>query len=222
MRSLGSSAVSLANDRECLIDIGSTTTDLIPLVDGRVAAHGSSDTERLLAGELVYTGVGRTPVCAVTASLPYRGRECPVAAEFFATTADAYLVLGEIEEHPEAIWTADGRPLTEAFARDRLARMLCADRTMFDENDARRAAAAIRTAQLALLGKAMQQVASPMSTPPEVLVVSGAGEFLARRLAEEAQLDCELISLASELGPAVSQCAPAHALAVLARERDMP
>ncbi|MCU0979105.1 MAG: tetrahydromethanopterin-linked C1 transfer pathway, partial [Pirellulaceae bacterium] len=48
-----------------LLDIGSTTCDLIPLVDGRPAAQGRTDTQRLLAGELVYTGVERSPVCAV-------------------------------------------------------------------------------------------------------------------------------------------------------------
>ena len=30
-----------------LIDVGSTTTDVIPLVDGQVAARGRNDTERL-------------------------------------------------------------------------------------------------------------------------------------------------------------------------------
>ena len=40
-----------------LIDIGTTTTDLIPLARGTVAARGRSDTERLQTGELVYAGV---------------------------------------------------------------------------------------------------------------------------------------------------------------------
>ena len=84
-----------------LVDIGSTTTDIIPLVDGRVAAIGCNDTERLLAAELVYRGVGRTPICAVTNTLPWRGETCPIAAEVFATTADAYVLTGELDEEPE-------------------------------------------------------------------------------------------------------------------------
>ena len=86
-----------------------------------------SDTERLLAGELVYTGVGRTPVCAVTRSLAVSRRSVSQWRRVFATTADAYVMLGEIAEQPEATWTADGRPLTRDFARERLARMICAD-----------------------------------------------------------------------------------------------
>src|SRR5881628_787923 len=38
------------------IDIGSTTTDVLVVQDGKVAAHGGGDAERLVTGELVYTG----------------------------------------------------------------------------------------------------------------------------------------------------------------------
>src|SRR5436190_20586903 len=98
-----------------LIDVGSTTTDVIPLVDGRVAARGRNDTERLLSRELLYLGVGRTPICALTDALPLRGQLCRMAAEVFATAADAYLLLGDLNEDLEADWTADGRPLTKKF-----------------------------------------------------------------------------------------------------------
>ena len=114
-----------------LIDIGSTTTDIIPLVDGQPRPRGWNDTDRLLAGELVYTGVGRTPICAITRSLPWRGQLCPVAAELFATAADAYVILDCIPEQTDATTTADGRPLIKEFARARLARMICADSSEF-------------------------------------------------------------------------------------------
>ncbi len=39
-----------------LVDIGSSTSDLIPFRDGRVGAHGFSDAERLASNELIYTG----------------------------------------------------------------------------------------------------------------------------------------------------------------------
>src|SRR5215468_5667407 len=50
-----------------LVDIGSTTTDLVPVVDGAVASRGYTDAERLAAGELVYTGLVRSFVMAVAA-----------------------------------------------------------------------------------------------------------------------------------------------------------
>jgi len=203
-----------------LIDVGSTTTDIVPLADGRPCARGTDDTERLACGELVYTGVGRTPICAVTRRLPWGGTSCPIAAELFATTADAYVVLGDVPEQPAATWTADGRPLTVEFARQRLARMICADAATFTLSDAWQAAEAVRREQLTHLREAITQVLTRQPVRPECAVTSGAGEFLARELLARLSPAFHAISLTRKLGQCVSICAPAHALAVLAREAD--
>lgn len=201
-----------------LIDIGSTTCDVIPLVDGRLIAAGATDPERLAAGELIYTGVVRSPVCAVAAALPWRGKQTPTAHELFATTWDAYLTLSELPEEPDCTQTADGRPATKAAARDRLARAICADRTMFDEADALAAAIAIARAQLAKIAVAAQGVLRSLPAPPSTVVISGQGEFLARQLLDRMRLAAAVVSLGEQLGAQLSRAAPAHALAVLARE----
>lgn len=202
-----------------LIDIGSTTSDLIPLVDGAPNAVGHTDPERLLSGELLYTGVERSPVCAIVSKLPWRGQPCPVAHELFATALDAYVMLGDLAESEKHKLTADGRPATKEFSQDRLARMLCADRETFSREDALLAAKAIRHAQLDLLGEALTKVLARVGFPPTTIIVSGRGEFLARRLITKLQLSVALVSLHDELGSQVSRCAPAHALAVLAGEQ---
>src|SRR5262249_27130143 len=130
-----------------LIDIGSTTSDIIPLRDGVPVPQGLTDPERLATGELVYTGVQRSPICALIAEAPWRGATCGVAQELFATTWDAYLMLGDLPEEPGDEATADGRPATKACAHDRLARMICADRSLFDEQDAVAMSGAVRDAQ---------------------------------------------------------------------------
>jgi (4-(4-[2-(gamma-L-glutamylamino)ethyl]phenoxymethyl)furan-2-yl)methanamine synthase len=201
-----------------LIDIGSTTTDIVPLMDGKPHPRAWNDTERLLAGELVYSGVGRTPICAVTQALPRRGRQCPVAAELFATTADAYLILGDISEDADAKWTADGRPLTVEFARERLARMICADVTTFSVDDALQTAVSVRGSQVNQLRTAVTQVTARIRVSCTCVVISGSGEFLARRLAAEVFTSFRVVSLREMLGQKVSDCAPAHAVAVLADE----
>src|SRR6185437_7787389 len=66
-----------------LVDVGSTTTDIVPIAGGRVVAAGRTDPARLRSGELVYTGVLRTPVCAVIRSVPLEGGRSRVAAEHF-------------------------------------------------------------------------------------------------------------------------------------------
>ena len=201
-----------------VIDIGSTTTDIIPLVDGQVVAAGKGDTERLVHGELVYTGVERSPLCAVIAAAPWRGNQCPLAQELFATTLDVYLTLGDFADDPASTRTANGQPATREAARDRLARAICADRTMFTAEDATAMAEAASRSQLAKIAVAAGQVAKRLPSPPQTVIVSGRGEFLAKRALEKMRLTANVVSLHDELGPEVSICGPAHALAVLSRE----
>jgi len=202
-----------------LIDIGSTTCDLIPLDRSGPTATGRTDPERLTSGELVYTGIQRSPVCALVSQLPWRGELCSVAQEFFATTQDAYLLLGELAEEPNNLNTADGHPSTKACAHARLARSICADTTMFSRADAEQAARAILESQLELLATAARKVIGNMASDLSTLILSGHGEFLARKLVERLDLTKSTVSLTEELGAKVSRSACAHALAVLARER---
>ncbi len=201
-----------------LLDLGSTTCDLIPLVDVRPAAQGRTDPDRLVSGELVYTGVVRSPICALVSELPWRGSMCRVAQEVFSTTRDAYLLLEDVPESGGDTNTADGRAATCHFALDRLARQICADRTMFSMADGLAAAAVVKQAQLALLAEALTQLRGAGAEVSQV-VVSGQGEFLLRELLAAEMASAEIISLAERLGPDASQAAAAHALAVLAAER---
>lgn len=211
----------LAAGSALLVDIGSTTADIVPIYEGRPEPRGLTDTERLACGELVYTGVLRTPVCGLVGSLPWRGQRVPVAEEWFATTLDAYLLLGDLCEEPAAgvglsQHTADGRPATIDCACARLARCICADRSMFTADDALACAVAVSEAQLALLARQARLVLSRLLEPPTTIVLSGQGEFLGRRLLERLRLDGRVQSLAHEFGPGVSQAAAAHAVAILA------
>jgi probable H4MPT-linked C1 transfer pathway protein len=201
-----------------LIDIGSTTTDIIPLADGSPTTIGRTDTNRLLNGELLYTGVERTPICTLLTSAPYRGRPCPTAAEWFSTTQDAYVTLGHLPEEPNSHNSADGRPVTKAHALERLARTICADRETFTEADATALAQAAADKQIARVVMALKHVLNRMPNPPVKVVVSGRGEFLARAAINATDMLPEIISLSTELGPQLSRCAAAHALAVIAME----
>ncbi len=201
-----------------LIDVGSTTCDMIPMVDGVPVTIGKTDPNRMVNGELVYSGVQRSPVCAVTSLVPWRGRKCPLAQELFATMWDAYLILGDLKEEPNVKDTADHRPATKEAARDRLARSICADRETFSETDARLMADALAQAQLRRIASIAVQLIARLQQPPNTVVISGRGEFLARRIIDELKLKASVVSLSRELGPELSRTAPAHALAVIARE----
>jgi probable H4MPT-linked C1 transfer pathway protein len=199
-----------------VVDIGSTTTDVIPVLDAQVLTTSRTDTDRLLAGELVYTGVRRTPVCALARVLPYRGELCPVAAEFFATTVDVYRVLGDIVELEGT--TADGRSLSEGHAIDRLARQVCADRMSFTHADAMAACDYLESQQVELIRAAIAKVQSRASVPLEHLVVSGSGEWLAARVTKSVAGSGQVVSLSEQIGAAGSDAAAAVAVATLASE----
>lgn len=201
-----------------LIDIGSTTADIVPLRDGKPACQARHDHDRLLAGELVYTGIERTPVSALVSHLPWRGVSVPVVPELFATTRDAYLLRGDLPSAHEDCHTADGRPATAAAAARRLGRTLCLDATQFTAQDAQQWARTVADAQLELLRQAMLKVAASAGEPPRVAILSGHGEFLGRKLWGTLHWPGQILSLGAELGPSISRCAPAHALAILARE----
>ena len=110
-----------------LVDVGTTTTDLIPIKDGAVAARGATDAERLTEGELLYTGVVRTPVMAVAHSAPFKGRVQRIAAERFATMADVWRLTGDLPDDADPYPSADQRGKSGPESAARLARMLGRD-----------------------------------------------------------------------------------------------
>lgn len=195
-----------------LLDVGSTTTDIVGVANGRPVPAARADPERLRRRELVYTGVRRTPISAV---LGLRS-----AAEFFATTLDANLVLGNIPENAFDRSTADGRPATRAFARARLARMLCGDAETVPEREIEALARQTVRLQARAIARAIRRTVSSLPRMPDVMIFSGAGEFLA---AQATNMCPELagvrrLSLSVQLGPARSIAAAAVAVAVLAEE----
>jgi (4-(4-[2-(gamma-L-glutamylamino)ethyl]phenoxymethyl)furan-2-yl)methanamine synthase len=195
-----------------LVDIGSTTTDVIPVTDGRVAARGRTDPERLLAGELVYTGALRTNVAAIVRRVPLRGGECPVASELFAVSGDVHVLLGSLTADDYTCPTPDGRPPTPDFAAERLARVVCADRDMLAAEELRAIAAAVAEAQVEEIAAALRRVACALARPAPV-IATGLGGFLARRAAE--RLGMPVQDLADVLAIDVGTVAPAVAVAWL-------
>lgn len=199
-------------DAALMIDTGSTTTDILYLHRGVPAPRGHSDRQRLDAGELVYTGVRRTPVCAVL------GME--VAAEFFATMLDVYIVLGHLSEREDDTDTADGRTATRAHAYARLARLRCAHVGEMTTGEIEDLARRALSTQTRYLGQALRRVLRDRPVPRTV-IISGSGERLGQIICGEHPelVKAELVSLSTELGPHLSEAAAAYAVAVLAQEQ---
>lgn len=203
-----------------LIDIGTTTTDLIPMARGEVASRGRTDTERLQTGELVYAGVRRTPIHALATELPVRGIPTGLAAELFASTLDVYLLLGDTPPNPLDLSTADGRPATLAASRDRLARMIGADHESFSMEDARELARAADRCLTDRLVQAAERACRATVGRPDAAIVAGSGAFLAARVARRLiKPEGRIVSLDEAWGPVASAAGCAYAVVQLAAER---
>jgi len=194
-----------------LVDVGSTTTDIIPIQGGAPMARGRTDIERLQTGELVYSGALRTPVEAIAPTVPVRGRPTGVSAEGFALAGDVHVWRGELAPADYSVATPDGRPTTKEFAGERLARVVCADREMLDETDIGVIADALWDAQVTRIGQGLERVRARQPALARV-VVTGLGEFLGAAAAR--RIGLHVTHLSDALGPAARH-APAAAVALL-------
>ena len=198
-----------------LVDIGTTTTDLIPIVGGHVAARGRTDPDRLRSGELVYSGAVRTPVEAIVSEVPLGDGTARVSAEAFALSGDVYVWLGDLQAGDYDAPTPDRRPSTRPFAGERLARVVCADREILDDEAITAMAIAIAQTQANTIARSMGEVlqAHPSIT---TAVVTGLGAFIGARAAKAAGLD--VIPLSGRFGLEGARSAPATAVALLLHE----
>ncbi|MGH8563722.1 MAG: hydantoinase/oxoprolinase family protein [Gammaproteobacteria bacterium] len=211
-------------ERGVLIDIGSTTTDLVRFGGGRVQYQAYTDGERLRSEELVYTGAIRTPIMAVADRVPFAGEWQRLTAEHFATMADVYSLLGRLGERPPE--TSDWTGTAPEDCARRIARMLGRDLTAAPMRAWQALAAYLAQAQLVSVREALERVLSRDPEGPVPFVGAGVGRFLVRELAR--QLDHPYVDFSAFLeGPdrlreQGARCAPAAALAYLVKACPIP
>lgn len=203
-----------------LIDIGSTTTDIIPIENGLVALQALSDAARLQNDTLVYTGVVRTPIMALSQKLPFEGVELNVMAEYFATMADVYHLTGELKTDDAE--TADGKGKTALESARRLARMVGHDAESKPMETWINLANTCKTLQRNQIKTAVLKHLKPNMT----IIGAGAGSFLVELIA--ADLHCKYASaydlafmrlaghVSVEKKHDLEVCFPAYAVALLA------
>lgn len=198
-----------------LIDIGSSTTDIIAINNGHLSSSAYSDAERMQQDTLVYTGVVRTPVMAITQKLLVDSKESNVAAEHFATMADVYRLTGSLVEEMDMTETADGAEKTVFASARRLARMVG-----YDVNDKAMSvwqalAHDCQQRQLQQIEKAvLTQIGEGMT-----IVGAGLGAFLVKLLAEQLSYPYTNFTALLENGNQqhdIAVCLPAYAVARLA------
>lgn len=207
------------------VDIGSTTTDLVPIRGATLEVRGFSDADRLASEELVYTGVVRTPIMALANRIPFDGQWIPAMAEYFATTADVYRLTGELPEGADQLPAADNGGKTVRDSARRLARMIGRDLESAPLAQWKQCARHLADLQLWRIRQACERVLSRIgSVDRGPLVGAGTGRFLARKLAshlDRRYRDFDsLIDAAPDAASWASSCAPAVAVALIAQRHN--
>lgn len=208
-----------------LIDIGSTTSDFILIQNNRVACLGCTDAERMQSQELVYTGVVRTPLMAITQQVKFGNKKTAIAAEYFATAADVYRLTGDLQSLDDVTETADGKDKSALATAQRLARMVG-----LDEGDALYSewvslAHEFKALQLAHLKGVVQVHIARANTGQKLqLIGAGVGRFLAKEIAESLDLHYSEATLNTTNTSAqhfTNVCFPAYAVASLAFQQGL-
>ena len=217
-----------------LIDAGSTTTDIIPISQGRHQVKDPTDMGRLANHQLVYTGSLRTNVATIVDHIPVGGGTVGVSSESFATTADVNLLLELIRPKDFTVPTSDGGPATRKGAMRRLSRLVCADTESLSKRDIIRMAAYIHSVQVSKVSQHIKAIADRYPCPADLpCVLAGIG---ASTLAEPAARAAGLSDirtfhhlLKTELGVLfrgrpkdLSADAPAASLAIVGAKGDFP
>jgi probable H4MPT-linked C1 transfer pathway protein len=200
-----------------IVDVGSTTTSIIPVINGKIAAEGRTDLEKLLNGELVYSGSLRTNVAAIVNAIPVRGKMARVSSELFAQSGDVHLILGNIGEEEYTTETCDGRGKTRREALARLARVVCADADMLTEQEIVAMAKFVYHKQVEQITGGLKHVHERIkpSLQEKTVVVTGLGRnFLARKAAENAGFK-DIIDMKEYLGAEATVVSPSVGVALM-------
>ena len=197
-----------------LIDIGSTTCDLIPVKAGLPVVPGQTDLDRLRNNQLVYAGIGRTAICSLIDSVQLANGKVTVARELFATVTDAMTWTDRLAPQPNNCNSADGRPLTRSACRARLCRMLCADNEDLKDDQVTAIAEQTCAALEDLIVKSLRLVVDQHPALAKTFCLAGSGQSLARRaigrvLADRPQPTIIGTAVANQTGQAVPAIAVA-------------
>ena len=174
---------TLISDNCIFIDTGSTTTDIIPIKDGRECAVGKSDFDRSTTGELVYTGTLRTNLASFLDDVELNGRKYRVASELFAQTADVYMVLDLITEKDYICDTFDGEGKSKIDCARRIARVVCADLEMLGMEDVVEMSKYIHQKQVEQIADGLKQVVETQGL--DLIVTTGLGKDILDKKAAE-------------------------------------
>jgi len=172
---IGTSQIASLLCENCIfIDTGSTTTDIIPIINGKECARGRSDFERLATGELVYSGTLRTNLASFLDKIQLNGKEYRVASELFAQSADVYMALDKIDIKDYICDTFDGNGKEKIDCMRRISRVVCSDLEHLSKEEIIEISKFIHKKQVEQIASGLKQVAEYNNL--DTIVTTGLGK----------------------------------------------
>jgi len=192
--------------------MGSTTTDIIPIVDGKIMAD-RTDFGRLRNGELIYVGALRTNLSSLIPVVHIDG-DLPSSPEYFSIIGDALVITGDLSEDDYTCETPDGRGKRREDCLRRIARIVCCDLNELGEDNAVKIAFQAKQRLKEIIIRGIERISENYGI--EMVIGTGIGEFIIEMAAEA--LDLEYISIGRKYGEEISRVFPAFAVAKLLQD----
>ncbi|MDD1724601.1 MAG: H4MPT-linked C1 transfer pathway protein [Methanospirillum sp.] len=162
-----------------LVDMGSTTTDIIPL-NAFGEMKGQTDYSRLGSDLLLYYGLLRTPVSSLLREVMLDAGSVRVSSEYFACAGDAHLVAGVITPDEYTTATPDNTGPSREECLRRLARVVCADLSEIGTSQAEKIARQYIAEETGEISRAVRKVQSEYCCPG--ILTAGIGSRFLRQL----------------------------------------
>jgi len=203
------------------LDVGTTTTDITLIRNHEAQIMGYTDAERLMSGELLYTGVLRTPLMSLAPQIVIGRQKYNLMAEHFAVMADVYNLLGTLPEKLIPFETPDGDGCSKFESARRIARMIgrdCEEDGSLGEWT--RLAQVFADLQCERIADMLQRINATSVTD---LVGTGTGRFVLEGVAKHSKMTYYDINTLLDTRGVVSgpftlaDCLPAYAVAELFR-----
>ena len=158
-----------------LVDIGSTTSDIIPIKNKKIISKGVSDYQRLKSNELIYLGVLRTPIQAVE-------RKKNLINENFANLSDVYRVLNKIPSTFDLLPTLDSKTKNKHDSARRIARIFGKDYKKNHFLKWKKIAYQIEGEHLKILKSVIKKIEKKNFLKKVPIIGAGIGEFLVKKI----------------------------------------
>lgn len=174
--------LNLSRDIDVLIDIGSTTTDII--YKNMSVKDNVSDYQRLCNNTLVYVGVVRTPLSMLIDSVNYRNNLSPLINEVYATTGDIFNITKDIDFTNSHYRGADGKSFTRENSLIRLGRNIGFD---YNPNDEKYLVEISKKIKREIIKKIFSCLTNRLDIKLNNSIISSVGEgnFLVKELCEK-------------------------------------